>query len=140
MLAWSVQQTRPVENQSGADKYGVDLPIEKREPLQALTRQGTPGGRPFRRAVALPFADAGDGDAVIAVKAGRHSVRVERVRKRCVEENVLDLYEAPSDFHRPVVCIDEPSHQSAVQRRSGGRASSARSEASTVRRTTWLGN
>lgn len=66
-------------------KYIVELTPEERTQLQALTRKGTPGVRRYKRAVALLCADAGDADAVIAVKAGLHPVSIERVRKRFVE-------------------------------------------------------
>jgi hypothetical protein len=69
-------------------KYIVELTPEERAQLQALTRKGTPGVRRYKRAVALLCADAGDADAVIAMKAGLHPVSIERVRKRCVEEGV----------------------------------------------------
>jgi hypothetical protein len=86
MLAWIMQRCGSVEDRPMNKKYFVDLTQEEREHLQALTRKGTPGVRRYKRAVALLCADAGDADAVIAVKAGLHPVSIERIRKRCVEE------------------------------------------------------
>jgi hypothetical protein len=77
-----------VEERPVNKKYIVELTPEERAQLQALTRKGTPGVRRYKRAVALLCADAGDADAVIAMKAGLHPVSIERVRKRCVEEGV----------------------------------------------------
>jgi hypothetical protein len=83
-----MQGCRLVEDRPVNKKYIVELTPEERAQLQALTRKGTPGVRRYKRAVALLCADAGDADAVIAMKAGLHPVSIERVRKRCVEEGV----------------------------------------------------
>jgi hypothetical protein len=87
-----------VEDRPVNKKYIVELTPEERAELQALTRKGTPGVRRYKRAVALLCADAGDPDAVIAIKAGLHPVSIERVRKRCVEEG---LEAALSERPRP---------------------------------------
>jgi hypothetical protein len=57
---------------TGEQEIIVELTPEARAKVQALTRKGAPGVRRYKRAVALLCADAGDADAMIAVKAGLH--------------------------------------------------------------------
>jgi hypothetical protein len=83
-----MQGSRLLEDRPVNKKYIVELTPEERAQLQVLTRKGTPGVRRYKRAVALLGADAGEADAVIAVKAGLHPVSIERVRKRFVVEGL----------------------------------------------------
>jgi len=79
-------------------KYVVELTLEERDHLEALTRRGTVRARRMKRALALLAADEGDKDEDIADKAHLHRTTVEKTRKRFVEEG---LEAALSERPRP---------------------------------------
>jgi putative transposase len=66
----------------------VTLTDDERAHLRALTKQATVAARQLTRAHILLQADAGGLDAAIAAALHVGIATVERVRKRCVEEEL----------------------------------------------------
>src|SRR5215213_8984312 len=79
-------------------QYIVDLTLEERTSLDALTRKGKAAARSIRRAQTLLLADAGLTDAAIALRLNIGHATVERTRRRFVEEG---LDKALSEKPRP---------------------------------------
>jgi transposase len=69
-------------------KYIVELEVEERRQLEALTSKGSAKARRIKRALILLAADEGDKDEDIAAKLRVGTATVERVRKRFVEESL----------------------------------------------------
>ena len=69
-------------------KYVVTLTAEERAELEALTRKGQGQVRRLKRAQILLAADAGVSDQTIAQAVGVDVRTVERIRQRCVEEEL----------------------------------------------------
>jgi transposase len=83
-------------------RYIVDLTLEEREELHALTRKGEVRARKMKRAQILLKADQGATDAEITAALGVSRPCVERLRKRFVEGGLVRaLNEAPRPGQPP---------------------------------------
>lgn len=71
-----------------AKRYVVNLELEEREQLRALTRKGKSAARTVRRAQTLLLADESRTDAEIAAALHSGLATVARTRQRCVEEGL----------------------------------------------------
>lgn len=91
-------------------KYIVELRNEEREELLGLTRKGECKARRLKRAQVLLAADEGKPDREIAGAVRVHTVTIERIRRRFVEEG---LEAALSERPRPGKAPKLDGHQRA---------------------------